>query len=267
VLTVSYVPHELFGSAASYYSRYRSGYPVDRVDALARMAGLNGSQNVLDIGCGTGQIAIPLARHAGVVTAIDPVAEMLAYGADAARAAGVPNIVWRQGHAEQLPALAEPGARLAVFAASFHWTNRAAVLAVLDRLLDRDGRVVVINDVLDEAEEPDWAEAITAIRARYLGDQRRAGTGVYVDPRLSHRDVLLDSAFSDVETLAWSWSRELAADEVVGLQFSYSFSTPDQLGDQARAFGDDVRDAVLALHPSGVVTEPFRVEVLVASRP
>lgn len=46
-----------------------------------------------------------------------------------------------------------------------------------------------------------------------------------------------------------------------------SFSTPAQLGDQASAFGHDVRDAVLALHPSGVITEPFRVEVLVASRP
>jgi hypothetical protein len=56
-------------------------------------------------------------------------------------------------------------------------------------------------------------------------------------------------------------------DEVVGLQFSYSFSTPDLLGDRMQAFADDVRTAVLALHPSGTVVEPFGVETIIARRP
>ena len=39
------------------------------------------------------------------------------------------------------------------------------------------------------------------------------------------------------------------------------------LGDRAPAFSSDVRAAVLDLHPAGVVTEPFRIEVLIAARP
>jgi SAM-dependent methyltransferase len=264
---VSYVPHELFESAVPYYSRYRAGYPAHRVDALALRVGLDGSQRVVDIGCGTGQIAIPLARHAGSVTAIDPVAEMLTYGAAAAQAAGVENISWRQGDSGSLPALVEPGARLAGFAASFHWTDRPAVVTVLDGLLDGHGRIVIINDLLDDSEQPEWQDAIAAIRSRYLGAQRRAGTGLYARPGPSHQDVLRHSAFSEVETLTWSWTRSLTVDEAVGLQFSYSFSTPAQFGGQARAFAGDVRAAVRALHPSGVIPEPFRLEVLVASRP
>jgi hypothetical protein len=54
---------------------------------------------------------------------------------------------------------------------------------------------------------------------------------------------------------------------VTGLQLSYSFSTPALLGDNAPAFSRDIRAAVLDLHPAGVVTEPFRVEVLIAARP
>jgi ubiquinone/menaquinone biosynthesis C-methylase UbiE len=259
---VDCVPQQLFNSAVAYYAQYRPGYPQGLVDALAARAGLDGTQRVLDIGCGTGQSTLPLARHAREVVAIDPVAGMLARGRRAARAAGAGNITWLEGDASQIAALAGPGADLAVFAASFHWTDRAAVLAALDEVLAPGGAVVVINDILGDSEQPDWVHAIARIRVRYLGARRRAGTAT-----CSHRDVLASSAFRALDTLTWSWSRQLTAEEVTGLQLSYSFSTPAVLGDQAPAFSRDVCAAVLDLHPAGVVTEPFRVEVLIAARP
>ena len=256
------VPQQLFSSAVDYYAQYRPGYPQDLVDALAAGAGLDGTQRVLDIGCGTGQLTVPLARHARAVVAIDPVPGMLARGRQVAQAAGAGNITWLEGDSSQIAALARPGADLAVFAASFHWADRPAVLAVLDEILAPDGAVVVINDVLGDSEQPDWEHAIARIRAHYLGDRHAAGTGIY-----SHRDVLVNSAFCAVGTLTWSWSRQLTVEEVAGLQLSYSFSTPALLGDNASAFSSDVRAAVLGLHPAGVVTEPLRVEVLIAARP
>ena len=256
------VPQQLFGSAVAYYAQYRPGYPQGLVDALAARAGLDGTQRVLDIGCGTGQITIPLARQAQAVVAIDPIAGMLARGRQAALAAGTGNITWLEGDSSQIAALAGPGADLAVFAASFHWTDRPAVLAALDGVLAPGGTVIVINDVLGDSELPDWVHAIDRIRVRYLGARRRAGTGIY-----SHRDVLASSPFCAVDTLTWSWSRQLTVEEVTGLQLSYSFSTPALLGDRTPAFTRDVRAAVLDLYPAGVVTEPFRVEVLIAARP
>jgi SAM-dependent methyltransferase len=83
---VDCVPQQLFSSAVDYYAQYRPGYPQGLVDALAARAGLDGTQRVLDIGCGTGQLTIPLARHSQAVVAIDPVAGMLARGQQAAYA-------------------------------------------------------------------------------------------------------------------------------------------------------------------------------------
>lgn len=257
---------DLFASTVPYYARYRSGYPLADVDALAARVGLDGTQRVIDVGCGTGQFAIPLARHASAVVAIDPVADMLAAGRQAARAAGVDNITWLQGESGRLAELVEPGALVAVFAASFHWTDRPAVARVLDGLLAPGGGLVVINDDLGECEDPDWVRAIAAIRSGYLGADP-AGTVTHTSPRRSHRDVLRDSPFSSVDVSTWSWTRELTVDEAVGLQFSYSFSTPSLFGDRAEAFAADVREAVIGLHPSGLVTEHFRVEVLHATRP
>ncbi len=260
---MTHARQQLFESAVEYYARYRSGYPQQMVDALAARVGLDGTQRVLDIGCGTGQMTIPLARHARAVIAIDPVPDMLARGRQAAAAARIGDISWLEGDSSQIAAVAGAGADLAVFAASFHWTAREAVLTALDELLAARGAVIIANDVLDDSEQPDWADAIARIRARYLGAERRTGMSVIAD----HRHVLAQSAFSAVDTLTWSWSRRLTVAEVIGLQLSYSFSTPALLGENTAQFARDVNAAVLDLHPAGVVTEPFRVEVLVATRP
>ncbi len=73
-------PERLFESAVTQYARYRTSYPAREVAHLATLVGLDRSNTVIDVGCGSGQLAMPLARHAGQVIAIDPVPDMLAAG-------------------------------------------------------------------------------------------------------------------------------------------------------------------------------------------
>jgi SAM-dependent methyltransferase len=260
-------PERLFESVVGQYARYRTSYPSREVDRLADLVGLEHNNTVIDVGCGTGQLAIPLARHAGEVIAIDPVPDMLAVGRQNALAAELTNITWILGDSSKLASLVGPGAHVATFAASFHWTDRAEVARVLDTLLDDKGSIVIVNDDLDDDEQPPWVHVVTDLRSRYLGNAHTAATAAYTDPPVSHREILASSPFAAVETLTWSWERRLTIDEAVGLQFTYSFSTPAMFGHRAHEFAVDARDAILALHPDGYVTEPFRVEVLVATRP
>lgn len=260
-------PGTLFVSAVEGYARFRSGYPKAEVARLAALVGLDRSRTAVDIGCGSGQLAIPLAAHAGRVVAIDPLPGMLELGRAAARATGVDTITWLQGDSTGLDALVPPGAHLVTFAASFHWTDRAAVVHDLDRLLGPGASVVTVNNDLDDADVPGWVRAVDALRVEHLGEHHTDATDPYIHAPLGHREVLEASPFGVVRRLTWAWERRLTVEEAVGLQFTYSFSSPAVFGDGAGRFAADARAAILALHPAGVVIEPFRVEVLVATRP
>jgi SAM-dependent methyltransferase len=62
---------ESFDTAASDYARYRSGYPDEVVDAVMTMSRLGTGSRVLEIGCGTGQLSVPLAQQGVQLVAVE----------------------------------------------------------------------------------------------------------------------------------------------------------------------------------------------------
>src|SRR5216117_3267657 len=69
---------------------------------LAKFAGVQSGQRVLDVACGTGVVAITAARTGANVTGLDLTPELLERARENARIAGV-DIEWHQGDVEQLP--------------------------------------------------------------------------------------------------------------------------------------------------------------------
>jgi SAM-dependent methyltransferase len=62
---------ESFDEAAADYDRYRSGYPDRVIDHVLATGGLRHGSRVLEIGCGTGQLSVPLARHGIELIAVE----------------------------------------------------------------------------------------------------------------------------------------------------------------------------------------------------
>jgi SAM-dependent methyltransferase len=69
---------------------------------LVRFAGLGVGQQVLDVACGTGVVAVTAARAGAQVTGLDLTPELLQRAKENAELAGV-EIAWHEGDVEQLP--------------------------------------------------------------------------------------------------------------------------------------------------------------------
>jgi len=80
--------------ASNYYSM--AGHLVERTKVLA-------GDEVLDVGCGTGTVAITAARQDADVTGVDITPALLDQARGNAEVAGVEEIDWREGDATALP--------------------------------------------------------------------------------------------------------------------------------------------------------------------
>jgi SAM-dependent methyltransferase len=69
---------------------------------LVEWANVQHGQQLLDVACGTGVVAVTAARKGAVVTALDLTPELLERARENSRIAGV-NVDWHEGDAEQLP--------------------------------------------------------------------------------------------------------------------------------------------------------------------
>src|SRR5437879_10482899 len=196
---------DLFKGTAWYYARYRPGYPGPFFAHIVERFRLNGTGRLLDLGCGTGQLALPLAARFQEVVGMDPEPEMLAEAALQAGAAAVSNVTWIEGGANDLHALKpQLGTfRLATMGSSFHWMNQEATLQALAGIVDPSGGVVIagiasIAGLWNRANA--WQEAVKTVIQRWLGVARRAGSSTYAEPAERFEAVIARSPFRFVET-------------------------------------------------------------------
>ena len=167
---------ELFRGAAWHYARYRLPYPPELLNLISTEFGLDGAGRLLDLGCGTGQLAIPLSARFQEVVGVDVSHEMLEEAGGQAAAMGVANITWREMPAEQIsPTLGE--FKLVTLASSFHWMDRDVVLRrCYDLLIPRGGVAILGMGSFWNSPEP-WALAVIDLVTKKMGGKRRDGGG------------------------------------------------------------------------------------------
>jgi SAM-dependent methyltransferase len=258
----------LFEGTASYYSRYRFGYHAEVFDFLVDRFDLDRSTYVLDLGCGTGQIAIPLAQRGVAVRAVDPDIDMLVEGLRAENKSDSIRTAWQTGDDKSLEQLALPNLTLCAMGASFHWMDRDALMEKLDTLIKPLGAVVVLDGGRGtwSGGTRDWGDVTAEVIREFLGSERRAGGGTYSHPKDRHEVVLARSPFPNVERRVFTTNKTLKIDDIIGLQLSTSYASPAQLRENIERFRSVLRERLLECSPDGFFQGELSHQMLIATR-
>jgi SAM-dependent methyltransferase len=257
----------LYRGSAAYYGVGRMPYPPAVADTLAEVLGLDGTQRLLDVGCGPGSLTVLIAPRVAEAVGIDADPDMIAEARAAADRAGTRNVEWRHMRAEELPGGLGRFA-VATFAQSFHWFDRARVADAVRGMLEPGGAVVHVqatthrgdasDDPLDHPRPP--YEAIDALIRSYLGPQRRAGRGFRRSGPDDEETVLRAAGFSGPTRIEVDTALVVtrSADEIVAATFSLSSSTPHLFGADVERFEADLRALLRNAAPDGVFGERTR---------
>jgi SAM-dependent methyltransferase len=196
----------VFNEVAEEYDRHRPTYPDLLIDRACKVAGLEPGTQVLEVGCGTGQLTRSLLARGLRVTAVEPGRQLIARARDHLAATGDVQFVNARLEDASLP----PAHFGAVFSASaIHWIDPdLSWRKIADALVDRGTLALVSYFGLEEPRSAADQQGMRAAMAR-IAPELAAAWPTYRD---------LDGTLAGVaarrgnvsEVWAWLGSYEIA---------------------------------------------------------
>jgi SAM-dependent methyltransferase len=261
---------DLYRGTAAAYERYRLPYPAAMIADLTGAAEVSGRGRLLDVACGTGQLAFALRRWFAEVWAVDQEPDMVEAVRAKSATAGARNVRPVVSGAETLDA---PPAyfELAVIGNAFHRLDRDLVAGRLLGWLQPGGRLAVCWSTQPWTGAQAWQRALAAALDRWktaLGAQQRIPAG-WEQAQLRRPDsqVLADAGFEQAATREFDIEHRWTLPELAGLIRSTSFLPAAVLGDQAAAFDADLTASLRPHSDNGSFTETVRFAYHLARKP
>lgn len=218
------------GIVAAYH--FRPPYPPDVFDTLKSLVDKD-VPTVLDVGCGTGELAREMVKRGFRVDAVDPSPGMIEKGRELA-GGDISGLTWILGKAEEVQLSGPYG--LITTGASLHWMEWDVVLPRFGDLLSARGLLAVV----DQYQLPVPWESDKSDLCRYFSTNREWRPYDVVD-ELVERDLY--EVLGQHKTTAIPFTQSLA-DYVESFHSRNGFSRDRMAGADAESFDRELASLV-----------------------
>lgn len=231
------------------YRRFRPDYPGSLLQALADRC--QGLEVAVDVGCGTGQLAVRLAEHFRRVVAVDPSEEQLKHARSHER------VEYRRAGAESLTA-AVASADLVAAAQAAHWFDLERFYGQVRRILRPGGLIALISYGVPRIE---------GLFSMRFDEFYRSGIHEFWPPERRHVEDgyrSLEFPFAELDVSAEPISVRWTADELIGYVRTWSAARRAAAAgreDILRTFETEARRFAAATDEGFHVVWPLNVRV------
>src|SRR5205814_285629 len=217
------------------------------VSAIAEAFGLGVEDLVVDLGCGAGQLSLPLAARVRAVVGVDPEPDMLVLARRTAQEQGVTNASWLLGADTDVSTLGRlVGDRrvgAVTIALAIHWMDRDTLFRAIGPLLRPGGGIAVVtNGTPLWLQDSEWSRILRQCLEQWTG-KRLTGTCQTDDAgRQLNQEALTSAGYRVVDSFV-DYRAEVTVEQLVGGVFSAMSANQPHSTASREEFAAQVRDA------------------------
>jgi ubiquinone/menaquinone biosynthesis C-methylase UbiE len=209
---------------------------------------------LLDLACGTGQLALALRDSFAEVWAVDQEPETIDFASDKSAQRGVDNVRWIAAAAETLDA-PDASFDLITVGNAFHRLRRREVARNAFRWLKDGGCLALVWGEMPWRGQAPWQRALQRLIDEWAartaaGDRLPAGWEAAIEQE-PHQAVLEAAGFAAIGRFEFTDPRRWNVEELIGLLYSTSLLPNHVLGDLSAEFEHDLTSELLRIEPSG----------------
>ncbi len=249
-----------FDATAADYDTVRPGYPVGMYEDLISYSRLSASAQILEIGCGSGQATLPLAKLAYHITAIDSSDNLAALARRKLAPYSRVTIVTIpfeefEGEAESYDLL--------LAATSLHWIDPTLRYAKPARLLKPRGTIAVARNTHPRPFTGFFLET-GAVYHRLVPEWSERGSEPEDPGRTGVAELRQSELFEDVAIHRYRWSVTFTRREYQRLL--HTFSDHLRLGAERLNRLCEVIGELIDSRYGGAIERPYETELLLGRK-
>ncbi len=244
-----------YKNIAEIYALSRPPYPQELFNLIISHLSQGPRQHYVDLGCGTGELLLPLSGYFKSSIGVDPDEDMLRVATKKMKNQNISNVMLIQSMAEDyLTSLSKTMALDLVTAGrSFHWMKQDIVVKEVYARLIPGGLLVTLGEMGGIwTRESAWAQEVRLIIFEEFPHKPPFTPVKGCKTSLEIIKKNLEGApFSTIEDFLIESHQQWTIDMILNLFYSASCFL-EWLGNDKSAFESKVKKALVRLNPSGV---------------